>query len=287
MTFLNHIFSAIMIPVIMVTGFLFGNHKISQPPVVPIVQEATTSPATPSPKIVSVSQNENHATKTKGASQSNSVSSTANNKVTITPQVPAPKPTPTPTPPATTSSNTIFCNGSNWSACPVGQQFICATDGIKPYCQIPPPTATTAQIAEIAQLCSYATSQGNATVIQYCTDGSILNGYNTNAIFRSDIDILSQQLQQKIAQQQTALNNQIYVQNWISALNTASQINQSFVSQQNAINAEAAAEQQRQQNAQILQMVEKNQQLLQQMANTPVQTHCGIDAGVFSCNIHN
>lgn len=285
MTFLNHIFSAIMIPVIMVTGFLFGNHKTSQPPVVPIVQEATTSPATPSPKIVSVSQNENHATKTKETPQSNSASSTANNNTQITP--PAPQPTSISTLSPTTSPNTISCNGSNWPACPAGQQFICANDGIKPYCQIPPPAATATQIAEIAQLCSYATSQGNAAVIQYCTDGSILNGYNTNAIFRSDIDILSQQLQQKIARQQTALNNQIYVQNWISALNTASQINQSFVSQQNAINAEAAAEQQRQQNAQILQMVEKNQQLLQQMANTPVQTHCGIDAGVFSCNIQN
>jgi hypothetical protein len=102
----------------------------------------------------------------------------------------------------------ILCNGTYWTPCPTGQELVCTTDGIKPYCQVHPPAATAAQIAGIALLCSVAQSSGTTQDIQVCTDGTILNGYNTNAVFRSGIDALVQKLQQKLSQQQVAAAQQ-------------------------------------------------------------------------------
>lgn len=59
MTFLSHVFLAIMLPVLAVTGFLFGNHKVSPPPATPIVLEASVSQTVP------VSQKQEQPTKTK------------------------------------------------------------------------------------------------------------------------------------------------------------------------------------------------------------------------------
>ncbi len=43
---------------------------------------------------------------------------------------------PAPVPVVNTPPNTIFCNGTNWSRCPVGQDFICPSSG-SAYCQLP------------------------------------------------------------------------------------------------------------------------------------------------------
>ncbi len=91
MTFLGHIFSAIMLPVLMVTGFFFGNHKSPQLPATPIVQVATTSPAATSAPVALVSGTQKQPAKTKTAevSQPPSVTTKVNTSVQVT--TPAPK----------------------------------------------------------------------------------------------------------------------------------------------------------------------------------------------------
>ncbi len=184
--------------------------------------------------------------------------------------------------------NTTSCNGTNWNACPAGQQFICPTDGIKPYCQVPPPPATAAQIAGIALLCSLATSQGNTQTIQNCADGTILNGYNTNAIFRSNIDSLVQQVQQKqtaTAQQQA--NCEAFVTSYDPTVSSAANLlstQTSFAEEEACLSGNtAAAQQQAQQQIQQAQTAYQLQQLQssvnantaaiqQQKQSTPPQT---------------
>ena len=86
MTFLGHIFSAIMLPVLMVTGFFFGNHKSPQLPATPIVQVATTSPAATSAPVALVSGTQKQPAKTKTAevSQPPSVTTKVNTSVQVT-----------------------------------------------------------------------------------------------------------------------------------------------------------------------------------------------------------
>jgi hypothetical protein len=175
--------------------------------------------------------------------------------------------------------NTTLCNGTYWFACPAGQEFICTTDGkTKPYCQVPPPAATATQIAGIELLCSTAQSQGNTEVIKDCNDGTILNGYNTNAIFRRNIDAAVQILsQQKIVQQQST---NAYNQAYVSAINTANMTNQ-LQQLQNSVNANTAAiqqqqqaQQQAQQQLQYQQQQQQFQQELQQYNTKP--TNCSL-----------
>ena len=37
----------------------------------------------------------------------------------------------------THQSNTLICNGKNWSSCPTGQDFVCPSDGRDAYCNLP------------------------------------------------------------------------------------------------------------------------------------------------------
>ena|SRR3989344_3031987 len=48
----------------------------------------------------------------------------------------AEKALPAPTPVIKTPPNTTFCNGTNWTQCPTGQDFVCPASG-NAYCQIP------------------------------------------------------------------------------------------------------------------------------------------------------
>lgn len=48
------------------------------------------------------------------------------------------------TPTVTPSPNTLVCNGSYWTACPTGQDFVCPTTG-NAYCQIPAPSVSANQ----------------------------------------------------------------------------------------------------------------------------------------------
>ncbi len=59
---------------------------------------------------------------------------------------------------------------------------------------LPPPTV--AEIQAVAYLCSIPQMASQCTT-------AFWNGYATNAIFRNDIDAISQQLQQKLAQQES------------------------------------------------------------------------------------
>jgi hypothetical protein len=207
--------------------------------------------------------------------------------------------------------NTILCNGTYWSACPAGQEFMCTTDGIKkPYCQIHPAIATDAQMAGIALLCSSVKSQGETQIIQRCTDGTLLNWYNSNAIFRSNMDILVQQLQQKIAQQQSSKSdqqanclktlNQPYDPNVSPEVNLYTSQNIQYMcgtgsapdqtayklsqlQQSVDANTKAIQDQQRQQAVQqeTQRLRQEQQQYLLQ--NPPTQTHCAWDGGLYTC----
>jgi hypothetical protein len=81
MTLLEHIFAAILLPVLAVTGFLLGGHTVSLTvPITPVAIEASTSPATISQATVIVSQNKTQPTKTTEmvvVPQSNSTAATA------------------------------------------------------------------------------------------------------------------------------------------------------------------------------------------------------------------
>lgn len=67
---------------------------------------------------------------------SNLKPSTSNISVTQTPVVKTPI---TATPP-----NSTFCNGTYWTACPTGQNFVCPTSG-NAYCQVPAPPVSANQ----------------------------------------------------------------------------------------------------------------------------------------------
>lgn len=124
-------------------------------------------------------------------------------------------------PPSLPPPNTILCNGTCWDACPTGQNLVCPTDGAKAYCttpkataltnnaqsiQTPPSSGTTlpspsaAEIQDVTYLCSIP------QMASQCSP-TFWSGYETNAIFRNNIDAISQQLQQKLAQQSAAQAN--------------------------------------------------------------------------------
>jgi peptidoglycan hydrolase-like protein with peptidoglycan-binding domain len=172
----------------------------------------------------------------------------------------------------------------------------------QPY-QPPLPPANASQIAEIGFLCSYATSQGNTATMQNCADGLILNGYNTNAIFRQNIDTIYNNLQQQLAQQQAASDQKL---NCMKSL--AKPYDPTISSAANIYNSEtdmylcglgsmppAPADpsplpQLQSQLQQLQNTIQQNNSLLQlqqqiQQQTVPAQTHCAIEAGVWQCGL--
>jgi peptidoglycan hydrolase-like protein with peptidoglycan-binding domain len=182
-------------------------------------------------------------------------------------------------------SSTVSCNGINYPECPSGQALVCSTDGMQPYCQTPPPPATAAQLAGIVYLCTFANAQGSSTDSAIaCNSGALLNGYNSNAIFRSNIDSIIKTLEQKEAAQQTQYNNaqaQAF-QEYTNFLNTeqqgnsAQQIQNELQQLQNTLS----------QNNSLLnqQYWQKELQQEEQLNTLPKQTGCVWNAGLLDCN---
>lgn len=188
--------------------------------------------------------------------------------------------------------------------------------------QAPLPSPTAAQIAGIRSLCAWITSQGTSEMAKSCADGTVLNGYNTNANFRSGMDVLVQELQQKqaaITQQQANCSaflgtpydpqatpetnvqiSQAATSNYEACIAGTpaawqhagqeiqqSQTNHQLSQLQNSIDANTAATQQMQRSLQEQQSLQQQQhwQNALNQYNTPKQTHCGIDAGEWNCNL--
>lgn len=184
------------------------------------IQTATTTPATPTTTTTQNIINQKVIQKIKTEtppkkSIQNQPATTKENSISRTPTVPAPL--------VTTWSeleNQYFAEatqkgGTSLTITNAGEQrFYRSENGIwirkntsaeaqQPY-QPPLPRPSAAQLTGIASLCSLAASKGNTYLIQVCTDGTLLNGYNTNVIFRSRIDAMVQEYQQQIAAQQAA-----------------------------------------------------------------------------------
>ena len=67
---------------------------------------------------------------------------------------------------------------------------------------LPPPSA--AEIAAVEQFCAIVEAQEGSQAAQNCSSSTFWNGYNSNAIFRNDIDTIVQQTLQQLSQQQAA-----------------------------------------------------------------------------------
>jgi hypothetical protein len=138
------------------------------------------------------------------------------------------------------------------------------------------PPLTTSEMAGVTYMCS------NPMISSICTS-TFWNGYGTNAIFRSDVDSLAQTyLQQQAAAAQQQQANNAYLQ----ALNIANYY--ANLNQQNSQALQSQLQLQQlqntiQQNNSLLQQELLKQQ--QQPTVTPLPTHCGIDAGIYSCNV--
>ncbi len=109
-----------------------------------------------------------------------------------------------PTPPSTT-----LCNGKYWTQCPTGQSFYCPATGDAQCIQkitqtknVNPPTLE--QLANLRRFCLASTYLNSV-----CSKPEFMPGYNSNLIFRSEIDkfvaqyfaIISDQQKQQIAEE--------------------------------------------------------------------------------------
>ena len=172
--------------------------------------------------------------------------------------------------------NTTPCNGTNWNACPTGQNFVCPANGGKAYCQAPLPAPTATQLAGIQQFCNFAKSQGDTDVTQLCTSGELLKDYEgNNATFRSTVDADVAKLQQNLAASQQQSNNAaVQAAEINNASQSASQTSFQLEQLQQAVtaNTQAINEQKAQQQQQAFQ--QQHQQESQQYTNTP-KTYCG------------
>ena len=142
------------------------------------------------------------------------------------------------------------------------------------------PPATSSQLAGLTSLCNVVETQSpSSDTAKECISGTMLTWYNSNAIFRANIDSLAQTLQQK---QQSISNNYLSTQQQIQQQQTASQLLQL----QNSIDANKKAVQQQQdelkqqmdqekqqqyqyQQQQYQQCEQQHQQQVQQYVNSP------------------
>jgi peptidoglycan hydrolase-like protein with peptidoglycan-binding domain len=98
---------------------------------------------------------------------------------------------------ATASNN----SGASVPATPASPQASSsATQSASTASVLPPPMAT--EIAAVEQFCSIVEAQEGSQAAQNCSSSTFWNGYNSNAIFRSNIDSIVQQTLQKLSQQQ-------------------------------------------------------------------------------------
>lgn len=129
MKFLAPIFSVVILSLMMASSFLFGDHKdcqLSAPTTSSVIETSTPTISTPT---VNVPQKQGQPTKTKitEAPQTSSTPTTVNSseptiKSTLSPFVPP--------------ANSTFCNGTYYTACSAGQDFVCPAIG-NAYCQLP------------------------------------------------------------------------------------------------------------------------------------------------------
>lgn len=119
----------------------------------------------------------------------------------------------------------------------------------QPATQAGRPASTPAQVAQVAEYCADVeenrivyNNNGNAQIIPYCQDGSLLAAYPTNSTIRTLVDTAVQQV--KAQQQATNAYNQAYVAS-VNEANTSNQLQQL----QSAVNANTAAMRQLQQQS--------------------------------------
>jgi peptidoglycan hydrolase-like protein with peptidoglycan-binding domain len=145
--------------------------------------------------------------------------------------------------------------------------------------------ATAAQLASLVYLCNYVEAQGSTTAAAIaCTSGTLLDGYNSNAIFRSNIDATIQTLKQKQAAQQSQYSNAQAqaLQQYANYLNSQQQNNNAQLVQNELQQLQNTLSQ----NNSLLNQQYWQKVLQQETAQfQTVQTHCGFNAGVWGCNL--
>lgn len=204
---------------------------------------------------------------------------TSNVPVTQTPVVQTLTVTPPP--------NTTLCNGTYYTPCVSGQNFVCPASG-DGYCQTPTtqslPAPSAEQLAGLKMVCSFAPQ--NSQLSQWCADGTVLNGYNTNLVFRNHIDSLVQWYLTKKQQQSTATQQQSGAATAAGAAANYYQTQTQLQQLQNSVNANTAATQQLEQQ-QYWQNEEASQQ--KQQSQLQCTTQPWWDAGVlkYSTNCTN
>jgi len=188
MSLITHILTVIALPFMAVTGFFFHSQTIQivNTPLSIVSSStqtiliSTTTSATSTEKTSIASPTDTHAADVKKVSTPATTSTPSIPKTYTTPNgavidsngkviSPSPQQQSIPAIPAS-PANSTFCNGTNYSSCPAGENFVCPGDGGTAYCQTPsvaqPQATQSSDPAQIYKDCATENSKAYQEVLQ-------------------------------------------------------------------------------------------------------------------------